>query len=285
MNLAKLNDLLAYANPYADSLPMRPPVGFPADFIDPAYIAANAFWLEADMEARIRRDTAPLPHPDNREGYNGDFHLGYWLCGYRDYRRTLSICEKYGLDPRRVFDFGCSTARILRHFHFQHGSETWGCDFKISSTTWNLTHLPTSMVVFQNDYFPRLPAEDNFFDLVTAYSVFTHLDETETGWLLELRRVLRPGGLAYLSIHDEETWTIMNGDLRRTVEEHREDIAALPALPPGKTVVTFRRDDPYRCNVFHARDHIQRVWARYFEILEVIPRQLDQQAVVVCRKR
>ena len=55
-------------------------------------------------------------------------------------------------------------------------------------------------------------------------------------------------------------------------------------FPEQKTVVTFREDDPYNCNVFHAREHIERVWGRFFEICTVRPLYLDHQALVVCRR-
>jgi hypothetical protein len=41
---------------------------------------------------------------------------------------------------------------------------------------------------------------------VTAFSVFTHINEPEIAWLLELRRILKIGGIACNSVHDEATW-------------------------------------------------------------------------------
>jgi SAM-dependent methyltransferase len=149
-----------------------------------------------------------------------------------------------------------------------------------------MRYLPKGFKVWQNDYYPRLPLEDNYFDAVTAFSVFTHIDETESGWLLELRRILKPGGIAYLSIHDEETWKIKDGNLLATVRDYLPpEIADSPTLPVGKTVATFRQDDPYRCNVFHSREYINHVWGRYFEFLDFLPLRLDKQAIVVCRKQ
>jgi SAM-dependent methyltransferase len=45
---------------------------------------------------------------------------------------------------------------------------------------------------------------DDSLDLVYAHSVLTHLTEpTATAWLAEVARVLRPGGLALMTFHDE----------------------------------------------------------------------------------
>ncbi|MEZ5881798.1 MAG: methyltransferase domain-containing protein [Nitratireductor sp.] len=49
--------------------------------------------------------------------------------------------------------------------------------------------------------------EDNYFDLVTAFSVFTHIDVFETAFVAEIRRILKPGGLACLTVLDNSTWT------------------------------------------------------------------------------
>ena len=71
-------------------------------------------------------------------------------------------------------------------------------------------NFPSTIKVFQGMYFPFLPIEDRTFDLISAMSVFTHIDETETSWLLELWRILKPGGIAVVTIHNEDTWLNMS---------------------------------------------------------------------------
>jgi hypothetical protein len=55
--------------------------------------------------------------------------------------------------------------------------------------------------------------------------------------------------------------------------------------PRWKAVSTWREDDPYNCNVFHGRDYIERVWGSLFEIVEITPRAVGDQAAVLCRRR
>jgi ubiquinone/menaquinone biosynthesis C-methylase UbiE len=50
-------------------------------------------------------------------------------------------------------------------------------------------------------YFSFLPIEDRTFDLVSAMSVFTEVDEAETSWLLELHRIMKPSGSAIVTVH------------------------------------------------------------------------------------
>lgn len=290
----RLNKLFKFGVAYADSEKLLPPVGHVSDFLDVGYLAANSWlhdegvsWWKEDLDwAQLAdRDPAPIPAAPNREGYNGQHHFQYWLCGYRDYRKTLEAVEPYGATSGRYFDFGGSSGRIFRHFAFQSDNwDVWSSDFKLSSVDWNMRHFPRKIKTFLNNSNPSLPLPDNYFDLVTAYSVFTHINEPETSWLVELRRILRVGGIAYLSIHDEATWKNQEDALRQTVNTFRPDIANAPELPAGKSVVTFREDDPYNCNVFHSRDYIENIWGRYFEICAIKSSYLDRQAVVVCRR-
>jgi SAM-dependent methyltransferase len=284
--------LLKYGTPYASTGPVLPPVGIPADFIDETYVSSwlreerHDWWRGQDLAlaALMRRDPAPLPEWSNREGYCCDNNLAYWLSGYRDYRKTLAVLPD-GLVGGRYFDFGGSTGRVFRHFAFQSDAwNVWSSDFKINSVEWNLRHFPTTIKTLLNNSSPTLPLPDGYFDLVTAFSVFTHINEPEIAWLLELRRILKVGGIACISVHDEATWKNQPPGLRDAILRDRPEIADLPALPDQKTVVTWREDDPYNCNVFHAREHIEQVWGRFFEICAVRPLYLDQQAAVVCRR-
>ena len=46
--------------------------------------------------------------------------------------------------------------------------------------------------------------------MIYAGSVFTHIADLAVAWLLELRRVLAPGGRAYLTFHDSNTRTLLH---------------------------------------------------------------------------
>ena len=291
----RLKKLLKYGTSYADATKILPPVGTPSDWFNNAYFTQHSWWKEEgyswwheelNWEDLMSRDQAQMPDESNREGYFGQNHLAFWLSGYRDYRKTIADLESYGIHGGRCFDFGGSTGRVFRHFAFQSDQwDVWSSDFKISSVEWNQLYYPVSLKVLLNNSNPSLPLPDNYFDLVTAYSVFTHINETETSWLLELRRILKVGGIAYISIHNEATWSAPESRLWDTVETHRPDVSNLKEMPTGKTVVSFCDDDPYNCNVFHSRDYIEKEWGRFFEICEIKSRAHDSQAIIVCRRR
>jgi hypothetical protein len=73
--------------------------------------------------------------------------------------------------------------------------------------------------------------------------------------------------------------------LREVIEKHSPELAAMPALPPGRSVSTFRVDDLYRCNTFHSNDYIHTQWIRVFDVKEIIPRASGAQATVILQKR
>jgi SAM-dependent methyltransferase len=289
----RLARLLAFANPFAASEPIAPSPAYPSDFLQ----SDTAGFLEqfqservtldvAEIAGALRKDSAPIPARVNREGYFGEYHFAYWLSGYAVYKEIEHVARTYGISGGNYFDFGGSTGRVFRHFHFQSDRWTvWSCDFKQTSVDWNLQNLPSEIQVFQGMYFPFLLVEDQTFDVISAMSVFTHIDETETSWLLELRRTMKPGGIAIVTVHNEDHWPHMPPELRTSLERHSPDFARLPALPPGRFVSNFRHDDPYRCNTFHSNDYIRSQWGRFFEVADIIPRFSGAQSAVILRKR
>jgi SAM-dependent methyltransferase len=134
---------------------------------------------------------------------------------------------------------------------------------------------------------PPLPIPDAQFDVVTAFSVFTHIDELESPWLLELRRILKPGGLLYATIHDESQWPIKSDSVLKAINlsENGAHITADSPFPAERTAFHFTDGSYYSCNVFHPADHIRNEWGRFFEVIEVRPRDHAAQSVVLLTPR
>ena len=99
-----------------------------------------------------------------------------------------------GWQGRRVLDFGCGAGRILRHLT-DTGAELHGCDIDAPSIEWIERNMSPPLHAFRNGEAPPLDRPEDSFDLVYAVSVFTHIGDLWAAWLLELRRVLKPGGI------------------------------------------------------------------------------------------
>ena len=96
----------------------------------------------------------------------------------------------------RILDFGCGWGRIIRFFlRDVEPTNLWGIDcFPQMIELCQATNAWSRFALVQP--FPPTTFEPDTFDLVYAYSVFSHLSEdAHLAWLGEFERILRPGGL------------------------------------------------------------------------------------------
>lgn len=116
-------------------------------------------------------------------------------------RDALAINEEH-----HVLEVGCGVARVGRelapHVERWHGVDISGPILKIARQ--RTTHL--SNVNFHEISRTALPFEDGSFDRVYSHLVLFHLDKEDFfGYLQEIGRVLRPGGLVYF-----DTWNLLH---------------------------------------------------------------------------
>ncbi len=101
-----------------------------------------------------------------------------------------------------LLEWGCGPGRIVRHMPTAltgRVQSLTGVDSNAQSIAWCTANLPEIRFV-RNAQSPRLPFNDASFDVVYAYSVFTHLSESaQIDWARELKRVLRVGGFLICS--------------------------------------------------------------------------------------
>lgn len=104
--------------------------------------------------------------------------------------------EGTDLAGKCLLDFGCGAGRTLRHFIPEaETAEIWGVDIDRRSIDWLQANLCPPLHAAVSPVDPPLGFESGYFDFVWAISIFTHLAENSADWLLELHRVLKPGGL------------------------------------------------------------------------------------------
>jgi SAM-dependent methyltransferase len=254
--------------------------------------------LPGTLAECVARDPWPLPPVPDREGYYGERHFDFWISGLKDYCQVQAGLERHdsALKPGdSVFDWGCASGRVLRHFLCQsQGLDLWGGDINARSIDWALRFLGPSLRLFQCSAFPSLPLEDNTFSLVYAFSVFTHIADLEVAFLLELRRKLRRGGIAYLTIVTDYTWRnmtprwpvrarIMGLRISETGEVISPDSFGGDLPAPRITLVNSTLP-VYNCVKFHSLEYIREVWGRYFDLLEIVHEASHFQDAVILRK-
>ena len=242
----------------------------------------------------VERDQLPMPKAEDREGYNANFNARFFMSGLGDYLKIMRAAEKYQVDVQSYLDFGCASGRVLRHFCCQSDvGDLWGTDINGRHIRWLNDYLPPQVKVVHNSCIPNIPVADASMDVVSAFSVFTHIDTFETAWLAELYRILKPGGLAYLTVHNEDTWKLLqeaddnNALLQRfrKVEPTFDEMLQHP-IPQERRCFRYTDVGPYRALVLHSNAYLQKTWGRYFEILEVVGKYHGyMQSVMIGRKR
>lgn len=109
------------------------------------------------------------------------------------------------LKGKKILDWGCGPGRIIRHLPEEVGNDCqfYGTDYNKKSIEWCSENLK-GIHFNHNKLEASLPYEDDFFDVIYGLSIFTHLSEKmHIDWFNELKRVLKPGGIMYLTTQGE----------------------------------------------------------------------------------
>jgi 2-polyprenyl-3-methyl-5-hydroxy-6-metoxy-1,4-benzoquinol methylase len=169
--------------------------------------ASDEFWRWFQSQAANGEESpgrAILPSAEIQARFTGWAGEDTLLEGFIIYRYVRDLCAANGqpLTPTSdVLDFGCGWGRILRYFTKDVTSgHLHGTDVNDKMVTLCRELLPWASVS-HNQGRPPTQYRDDSFDVIYAYSVFSHLAEPiHRLWLEEFQRLLRPGGLAVLSI-------------------------------------------------------------------------------------
>ncbi|HEY1274934.1 MAG TPA: class I SAM-dependent methyltransferase [Thermoleophilaceae bacterium] len=210
----------------------------------------------------------PLPPPDlaARVGtVDGRDPLDFYLDEGERLRGVIERLVPAGWtwDDKRVLDFGCGSARVLRHFGDEAERGVFrGCDIDPGSIEWDEANLSPPFRFFTNAPAPPLSLEDGSLDLVWAMSVFTHIADLWSDWLVEMHRVLAPGGILIASYLGEGMWQPLVG------EPCREDEVGMSVLHHWEGADAW---------VFHSEWWLREHWGRAFDVLDVRrpPREPD----------
>ena len=116
---------------------------------------------------------------------------------------------------QKVLEFGCCTGRMTRHLaESRRGVEQWSVDLHAEYIQWSRQNLSPEIHFALNTAIPHRPFPDGMFDLIFCGSVFTQIDEFDGTWLVELTRIIRPGGFLYFTIHDDHTAVLLATSLK-----------------------------------------------------------------------
>lgn len=151
------------------------------------------------MSTTTKSVNAGLPQEMQQHTYSIMYEVEgthWWFAGRRRIIAAFveEICRKLNRDEIRILDVGCGTGANLELLGKYGKAE--GVD--VSPAALDFCRARGLANVRQGEA-EKLPYEDGSFDLVTALDVVEHLDDDVAG-LMEMRRVLRPGGRALLFV-------------------------------------------------------------------------------------
>ncbi|GGA21894.1 hypothetical protein CYANOKiyG1_36940 [Okeania sp. KiyG1] len=155
-----------------------------------------------------------------------------FLSSFDDLKYTVkNYLQKAGFNFHQfenILDFGCGVGRYLMAFKPElfPNQKLFGCDVFPECAKWCQENLKFATVK-HNDIQPPLPFENNQFDLVNAVSVFTHLRlDLQHLWAWDIYRVLRPGGILFMTLHGPQFFPIVY-DIFRTGNTHQAEMYSI----------------------------------------------------------
>lgn len=148
----------------------------------------------------------------------GNTPAEYLASGKHDVDEMLAICSRAGVSVEalgHILEFGCGDGRMIRWLErLARDREIWGTDIHAGRIFWCKQHLGPPFHFITTTTAPHLPFEDRHFGFIYAGSVFTHIDDLADAWLAELRRILRPGGKLFVTVHLKNDIELLKGKYR-----------------------------------------------------------------------
>lgn len=141
--------------------------------------------LEALNEEYRSRPLVPAPPTYGQEDVEG-----------RAQHRLLGVHNRIDLHGKRVLELGCGAGFEVWYLSHHFGSEAWGVDVA-ERMSWPFLGDERTHYVCA-DIGAASPFEAGYFDRVISFTVLEHVVHPHAV-LSDIYRILRPGGLAYLS--------------------------------------------------------------------------------------
>lgn len=220
------------------------------------FIPANLpYWLR-------RREQLSIPPLRLITLVSGTPDIEWFLSGGKLAVQSITeIVKKNRLDVElftNILDFGCGCGRVIRHWEPSDSIQFFGVDYNDKLIEWCQQNIPFARFS-RNNLTPPLNFDSAQFDLIYAFSVFTHLPENvQLLWIKEMARVLRPGGYLVLSTHGE-----------RYLDQLDDKEKA--AFAEGELVVRvseIQGSNSY--GAYHPEQYIRKIFGSDFEIVDRI---------------
>ncbi|MDM0077390.1 class I SAM-dependent methyltransferase [Variovorax sp. J2P1-59] len=181
--------------------------------------------LGPDYEGPLRRHLPRMASDEIQRNWTGTsgYHLLQQSCAFvRSIENNYRNFSGRSLQDATILDYGCGWGRLMRlMYKYTDPSNLYGCDpwdrsIEICRESGVAGHLAVS------DYLPStLPFGDLKFDLIYAFSVFTHLSERAAATAMSAcRKAISSDGIMALTIRPPAYWHA-HQDSQNVVDRHQ----------------------------------------------------------------
>jgi SAM-dependent methyltransferase len=258
--------------------------------------------LEARAQCPFLADYLPSLPPDALQSgitaTSGSVALAHGFEIYELFKRLLRE-HGHSLEPSEaVLDFGCGWGRVMRYFiRDVEPGNLWGVD--VSGTAIEACRETNRWGRFEQ-IAPLPPCRfgDGTFDLVYAYSVFSHLsEESHLAWLEEFERLLKPGGVFLAStlsrsfiegcgeLARQNTESLSNW-MKDAVESFPSSDESLAAYDRGEYCFgAISGADEHFGNTCIPERYVRQRWEQHFVVRDYLLKPGVAQAIIVCSRR
>jgi SAM-dependent methyltransferase len=244
----------------------------------------------------IRALLPDVPEPELQQRWNGASGLELLAQSKDFYVKARDRFERHhegGLADATVLDFGCGWGRLTRFFarDVAPGS-LYACDpVDEILEVCRRTRIPARLA--KSEFVPDRVPFDESFDLVFAFSVFTHLSEpAHESSLAAIHAAMRPGGILIVTIRPPAylRHTPLMASVLESLGPDPEAAVAGPRylfIPhaPDPEHPQYSSGEMTYGEAVITLPYVRERWARDFELLDVSLVASDMHQVVVTLRR
>ena len=194
----------------------------------------------------LKKQFPTMPSDDVQKRWVGDFgqSLMNRTCNFARLIQVLSYkATGNGLEGKKILDYGCGWGRLLRIMnYFANVTNVYGIDVMQSSLDeCHKSNIPNQVALCERRPVV-LPFDDLLFDLVFAFSVFSHIPEGVAYAVLNaIRERISKSGVLILTIRSYEFWDLRVGVwpvelIKKMRTEHNKNGYAFHAFDNGDDI-------------------------------------------------
>jgi predicted SAM-dependent methyltransferase len=144
-----------------------------------------------------------------------------------------------------------------------------------------------------NNIYPPTLYKSSTFDLIYAYSVFSHLSEKcQKAWLEEFHRILRPEGVLIVTTRQKKSIPALYNQLYEPSDQLELPVVidkALKDYAEGKFVYfgiegAFGFEEDFFGEAFIPEAYVRKEWSNLFKISNFIKTSNIDQNIIVAQK-